>query len=398
MDHDDISSDPTTLDGDPWARLADYFAGSCTADEQAAMERWIHADPQRAADIVQLRAKWATQADWRQPIDSTAAWMVFLDRSRVVRPASQDERSLSAESPRLSRSVERRGTPIRSSGQFLRMGKDSSLRKLPIAVAGVAAIVFLGITTRWITRPPVSPDMVRTYSTRPGQRAEVMLLDGSQVTLAPATRLRAVMSSRTQTVTITVDGEALFRVIHRSQAPFIVHTRNAITRVLGTQFLVRQYRTDPVTRVVVADGRVSFHSTHDSTANGAVMTARMMALANDSGRVEVSSGIPVEDYTAWTSGQLVFRKTPVRVVVADLSRAYGANIQVSDSALARYTVTWSVPTTQISLAGALDALTAVLKAHVVQTGTRILVTPGRSTSVRPSRVDSLSRQEHGYGR
>jgi ferric-dicitrate binding protein FerR (iron transport regulator) len=218
------------------------------------------------------------------------------------------------------------------------------------------------------------------------------------MTLAPSTTVHTTMDAKTQALTVTVDGEALFHVVHRARAPFLVRTRNALTYVLGTTFSVRQYAADPASQVVVVDGRVSLRSLRYPNAVGTVMAAGTLGTIDDSGRVNVTPNVPAGDYTAWATGRLVFQQAPARQVVADLSRAYGVTIHIADSALAQRTVTWSIPVTHITLGGALNALTMVINAHVVRSGDTLTVVPGRAARTWPRHQDSLSMQEHTYGR
>ena len=54
---------------------------------------------------------------------------------------------------------------------------------------------------------------------------------------------------------VRLDGEALFNVTRDSRRPFLVRTRNAAARALGTQLNVYE-RPDGATRVAVIDGVV----------------------------------------------------------------------------------------------------------------------------------------------
>jgi ferric-dicitrate binding protein FerR (iron transport regulator) len=113
---------------------------------------------------------------------------------------------------------------------------------------------------------------------------------------------------------------------------------------------------------------------------GAVLVAGMRGVIDDSGNVRVlPNGLP-DEYTDLTSGQLVFHKTSVRDVVAELGRVYGADIRLDDSTLAAKSLTWTVPFTKKSLAGALEFLTIVLEAHVTQSGNVITILPGAASS------------------
>jgi transmembrane sensor len=371
-----------------------YLAGIATADECALVERWWrtaspddhvrHLMGAQVSDAQSIARVWdRIQAD---ALDD-APVMVFttapVSGASSAIHVARDARQRGGLS---GRSVTPRKTVFGGIGTYV------------VAFAAVAMLALLGVTVLHVVPRASALVTERTYATRAGQQADVTLADGSRVTLAPATTLHTTISAETHAVTVTVDGEALFHVQHRPQVPFTVRTRNAATRVLGTEFLVRQYVTDRTARVVVADGRISLRSVGRSGATEIVMAARTLGTVDDSGHVQVTPNIAADEYTAWTRGQLIFQKTPVRDAVVDLGRAYGVEIRVQDSTLARYTLTWSVPVQQLTLAGALDALAAVLSAHVVRSGDVITLVPGRATSVQPRYPDSLSIREKGYGR
>jgi len=128
------------------------------------------------------------------------------------------------------------------------------------------------------------------------------------------------------------------------------------------------------------------------------MAANSIGVVDDSGHIDVTPNISPTTYTAWTRGELVFLRAPARQIVADLGRAYGADIRVADSALAHHLITWSIPVEQVTLAGALDVLTATLNAHVVRSGNTLTIVPGRTSSAYPRNRDSLTKPERMYGR
>jgi len=277
------------------------------------------------------------------------------------------------------------------------MGWTWALRITAAALVAIAVVIGVVVQSHArVTRSAVLAEHV--YATRSGQQADVTLPDGSRAILAPATTLRVTTSGATQGTVVDIDGEAIFRVARHVRTPFDVRTRSATTHVLGTEFSVREYASDRVARVVVSEGRVSLRGLKDPTVAGAVMAANTVGLVDDSGHIDITPHVTAKDYTAWTTGELVFLRTPTRQIVADLARAYGVDIRVVDSTLAEHTVTWSVPIRWMTLAGALEALTDVIDAHVVRSGNTITIVPGRTSLARPRHRDSLTMQEHTYGR
>jgi len=85
----------------------------------------------------------------------------------------------------------------------------------------------------------------------------VQLEDGSQITLKPKSEVSFARHFLKEKREIKLTGEAFFEVAHDEQRPFIVYTRNVITRVLGTSFLVQAAESNPAVVVSVKTGRVS---------------------------------------------------------------------------------------------------------------------------------------------
>jgi len=198
-----------------------------------------------------------------------------------------------------------------------------------------------------------------------------------------------------------VDGQALFTVLHHDRSALVVRAGHAMVRVLGTTFVVRRYATDSVTQIVVQEGRVSVRGIADAnvSANGAVLSANTIGIVDDSGRVDAIPNIAVENYTAWTRGELVFQQTPVRDIVSELNRVYAAHIQVADSLLNRRALTLTVSVAQLSLGDVVEAVAVALDAHVVRRNNQLMIVPGLLPSRRSmSPHNSISTLERQYGR
>jgi transmembrane sensor len=304
-------------------------------------------------------------------------------------------------SPEASASHANHTTTARPSARSARRASHvhRSFRNAALATVGAAALIVGGaIVVRSHLTKPATP-LTQTYATDAAEQSIIPLEDGSEATLGPASTL-TISSDPANGTVATVTGQALFTVAHQSGVPFTVRTTNAVTRVLGTTFMVRRYPTDRATRVVVVDGRVSLRGTRDADSGhmGAVLAQHMLGVVDDSGGMRVTSNVSVDDYTAWTTGKLVFRQTPVGDIVADLGRAYGVDLRVADSALKEQAFTWTVSVARLSLDNALEALTTALHAHVTRSGTVLTIVPGPSRA-RKSNDSHLSHSgETQYGR
>jgi transmembrane sensor len=90
----------------------------------------------------------------------------------------------------------------------------------------------------------------------------VTLPDGSGLTLEPQSRLKYSSLFNQTTRDVYFEGDALFEVQRDEQRPFIVHTREVTTTVLGTSFRVRALEKDKDITVAVRTGRVSVSAPH----------------------------------------------------------------------------------------------------------------------------------------
>jgi transmembrane sensor len=84
---------------------------------------------------------------------------------------------------------------------------------------------------------------------------------------------------------------------------------------------------------------------------------------DERGRLSRVSGVDTSAALAWARGELVFNDTPVRAVVAELRRWYGADIRVGDDVVAARPLTASFDN---------ESLDVVLKALTNATGTRVV--------------------------
>jgi len=352
--------------------LSAYLAGESSPEEQARVEQWLDADPGNGAVLDAVRQAWHVAA---RPL-----------------VAGDVDRFLERLEPRLAAPAR---TPGARGGWTLRWGATAVRTRVNVLSVLCGVLVLLGIVSRF-SQSPIR-HTTRLYVTTSGERATVRLADGSRAILAPATTL-SVTTSRAG-VDAMVVGEASFTVVGHSSVPFTVHAGRAMVSVLGTTFDVRHYATDRVARVVVTNGRVAVRdgARDRRVAPRVVLGARTLGVVDDSGAVRVIPDIVSEDEIAWTTGRLVFRETPVTEILAELGRAYAVDIRLTDSALGRNTLTFTVPVAKRSLNDVLDALAATLGAHVLRSDSVIRLVPGVRTPTQHSisRPTFILESQHG---
>lgn len=172
------------------------------------------------------------------------------------------------------------------------------------------------------------------YETQPGETRRIALSDGSQVTLAPASRLKAASRWRPRALSLE-RGEAFFVVAHQGGQPFTVQAGDAMVRVIGTRFNVH-HGADQDVRVEVEQGVVQVS---DGGRDRAVtLRAGQTAVADARG---LSVGLLARSDLAggWRQGRLAYDDAPLAEVVADLNRYSQRRLTIDSAATGRLKVT-----------------------------------------------------------
>ena len=302
------------------ALLDRYLAGECNGAEAERVREWLSSDlanPAALADIERIR----TIAQNRPPVTSSAvAWQRAVAELQLETSAEptivRDERAMPQRIPRgvAPRSINWKWAAIAAC--------------LPIAV--LSAVVF-----RWQNSPvpTVAKVEARNFTTAPGQRATIQLVDGSQLTLGPASSAKIAGDFGEKSRDLMLVGEAHLTVHHDASKPFRVRTSNGTVEDLGTDFVIEAYPESHTTQVVVASGKVAL--------GGTALTRGQMGRLDRTGLVTVASNVNLETYFGWTQGRLSFRDTPVSEAFPRLARWYDLDIRIADRNLGSLPLTAS---------------------------------------------------------
>lgn len=166
---------------------------------------------------------------------------------------------------------------------------------------------------------------------------EVTLPDGTRILLAQNSRLVYDKDFNQARREVYLSGEAFFDVKRDITKPFVVHTGELITEVLGTSFRIRQSEKGETTEVSVRTGKVSVYAESDSQQrerNGMIITPNQRVVYDASTR-HITPGIvevpvvvvPQEDLKAL----LVFKETSFEEVLSELTRLYGIEFVISNA-------------------------------------------------------------------
>ena len=203
-------------------------------------------------------------------------------------------------------------------------------------IAAVLAIVLLG-THYWTGKHQVPEDKTwQSIYVPAGQRAELMLADGTKVWLNSRSTLTFPGSFKGNIRNVKLDGEGYFAVTKNVEQPFIVETNKCNVKVLGTELNVMAYAADSVWETSLLEGAVEILV---PGSNNSGMRLEPNTMASLKGNRLVKGRIKEVDYFLWREGLLCFNDISVRDMIEKLKLYYGVDIVVNNTRILknRYT-------------------------------------------------------------
>lgn len=165
-----------------------------------------------------------------------------------------------------------------------------------------------------------------------GQISKCVLADGTEVWLNAASTIKYDPSLSGNTREVSLDGEAYFKVSKNKHKPFVVNTKNAQIKVLGTIFNLKAYSGEETVETTLEEGSVEF-SLNQGAAKPIVLKPGEQLVYNIQDK-EISLGM-VETYlhTAWKDGKFVFKDADLKTIITELERLYDVRIHLDNDSL-----------------------------------------------------------------
>lgn len=197
------------------------------------------------------------------------------------------------------------------------------VRKALSMAASIAILISVGAGLYYLLHRENKTETLYTqFSTTYGQTRDVVLPDGTKVTLNACSQISYPQKFYGDERKITLSGEAYFQVVKNQKQPFIINAGDFDVRVLGTVFSVKAYRGDEVLSVNVESGKVQVDM---QDAMSRLEANEQLEINTESGNyTKQQSGY--KDIAVWRRGHLRFNKTPVEDVARQLERLYGYKI------------------------------------------------------------------------
>ncbi|WP_353132850.1 FecR family protein [Pseudopedobacter sp.] len=219
--------------------------------------------------------------------------------------------------------------------------ETSNHSKRPISriyfLSGIAAtvLVVLGIFL-FKHYNKVSAEVVAFNQSKNIQK--LVLEDGSTVWLNPNSKIVYPKKFSSTDREITMSGEVFFEVKPDAGRPFIIHSDNIITRVLGTSFLVRAKKGIPA-EVSVVTGKVSVRLQQQYEDAGVILQPdQKVTYSKIDNALKKERENDNSELSMWRKATLTFNNITLKDVIPILDKKFGVNITTSNKHLLNFSL------------------------------------------------------------
>lgn len=166
-----------------------------------------------------------------------------------------------------------------------------------------------------------------------GAEFEVTMPDGSAVKLNAASSLTFKSDYNQKNREVELQGEGFFDV-QKASKPFVVHSKNQIVSVLGTQFNIKAYPNEALTTTKLIRGSVKIKNT---LSNKELTMKPGDEVSNTGNSLALQEN--AHKKVDWVAKEIIFDSEEIGFIMNDIARWY--NVEVVFENPAQKTITYS---------------------------------------------------------
>lgn len=202
------------------------------------------------------------------------------------------------------------------------------------SVAAILFLVFLSTTIlnfnteRKVSEQAPPPIQFLVKDTPLGSKYSFMLPDSSIIKLNAGSKLRYPEAFADNIREVYLEGEAFFEIKRDTLHPFVIHTNELETQVLGTSFNIRAYHTEAMNKVAVVSGLVKV-----TTKNGisSLVDPEQMAVYEKAEKSLRTQTYDSKKEIGWKDNILFFDRIALQKVFSTLEIWYDVNIEAHNT-------------------------------------------------------------------
>ncbi|WP_423127199.1 FecR family protein [Gaoshiqia sp. Z1-71] len=232
--------------------------------------------------------------------------------------------------------------------------------------AAVLLVLFsIGLITVYLLgRSTVSQEFFTMVKAEPGQIANVVLPDQTQVWLNSGSYIRYSNQYASTNRNIELVGEAFFEVTKNKELPLTVKGSVIDVKVMGTKFNVSAYPDDNYFYVALEEGKVELSSDQLKNFRYEMMPNDFASFNKETHAMDLKK-VNVDLYTSWKDGMINIYNLPLEEVIVKLSKRYNQKFQV-DNELKQLRYTYTIKNEALS--DILTLMETITPIDVVQKG------------------------------
>lgn len=228
---------------------------------------------------------------------------------------------------------------VESPGRTIRLRQR---RNIWIAAAAVIVLI-LAMKIFFTYEPSPAKKIPESVAVKHQENRIIFLADGSKVVLSDGSRLNYPSSfDGKEKREVYLEGQAFFDIQHNAKKPFIVHTGNLQTIVLGTAFNIKAMPGDKEIIVSVVRGKVKVT---DRNKVLGVLTPNQEIKYNRQQDHSEMKAIQDPHYLDWKADDLLLDNVTVAEAAKVLEEKYKVTITINDSFVSSQRFTATFPAT-----------------------------------------------------
>ena len=276
-----------------------------------------------------------------QDREALKAWLTKHEHNRLIYRAiqeywSSEETSSDAQDKILKKVFDRMDRHSVEAAPFKTV-PQARKTLIPAYLYRAAAVLLICAVVSWVAyyrlsptpeQPPVNEIVEKIIPI--GQKSTIRLSDGTIVKLNADSRLKYSKRFDGPSRKVYLEGEAFFEVEEDTLRPFLVHSGDVITSVLGTSFNIKAHAEEQTVKVALVSGKVKLHHTVLDSLQFSYTLApnEMLTYRKDLARSE-KGYFNKEDVLAWKEQTLFFENADLAEMAVVLKRWYGKQFVIN---------------------------------------------------------------------
>ena len=317
-----------------WLLTTKYLSKEATEEEIDQLMKIMEEDESAASLFHQMSLIWDQHKKW----PGVHSFNAEMDKQRLFERIKMAEKS---ESPSTGRQV---------------TFTNFHLKRL-------AAIIFIVVCAGilfWSQRQePEEVGIVWELHENPrGRRTVQTLSDGTVVHLNAASRIKYAKSFEGDTREVFLDGEAYFEVAKNPEKPFLVHTQQISTKVLGTSFNIRAFQHESDIEVSLLEGKVEVTGPGQSSmAPGHFLSpAEQYIFHKHNSTFNIHHDVDLTTVIAWKENRLIIDDESLEQVASKLETWFGVTIEIENTAIKNCVLSASFWKTEADVLAAVNSM------------------------------------------